>query len=80
MTSPAINMCAKAHQQNEQCTEADKMPTGNTGQMLTIEKKLLGTAIKRKGLCYLGVCDAFTGGPTMTPLLLFWKLAQHFWL
>lgn len=43
-------------------------------------KKLLGTAIKRKDLCYLGVCDAFTGGPTMTPLLLFWKLAHHFWL
>lgn len=33
-----LSTCAKKHQQNEQRTEADKMPTGNTGQMLTIEK------------------------------------------
>lgn len=56
-----------------------KCPQGTLDKCLPL-KKLLGTAIKRKDLCYLGVCDAFTGGPTMTPLLLFWKLARHFWL
>lgn len=43
-------------------------------------KKSLDTAIKRKDLCYLGICDAFSGGTTMNPQLLFWKLAHRFWL
>lgn len=63
-------------------TSAQKLTKGlqGTPDKCSLLKKLLGTAIKREDLCYLGVCDAFTGGPTMTPLLLFWKLAHHFWL
>lgn len=38
MALSAVNMCAKEHQQNKQSTESDKKPTGNMGQMLTIEK------------------------------------------
>lgn len=74
MASPATIMFAEEHQQNKQeYIEADKRLTGDTGELLTPEKIMLGTAIKRKELCYLGVCDACTGGHAMSPLLLFWK-------
>jgi len=36
---PAIIMLAEERQQNNQeCTKADKRPTGNPGEMLTLEK------------------------------------------
>lgn len=41
-------------------------------------KNTLGTAIKRKELCYLGRGDASTGGHA--PLLLFQKYTQRSWL
>lgn len=52
MALPAINICAKEHQQNKQSTESDKKPTGNTGQMLTIEKIVRNCNEKERSLLF----------------------------
>lgn len=73
MALPAITTFAESISKTTK--SAQKLTKGlqGTWEKCSPLEKMLGTAIKRKELCYLGVCDAFTGGRAMNPLLLFWK-------
>lgn len=71
MALAAIIMFAEEQKISKTTKSAYKLTKSLQG---TLEKcshleKTLGTAIKRKELCYLGVCDAFTSGDSSAAIL-----------
>lgn len=71
MALAAIIMFAEEQKISKTTKSAHKLTKSLQG---TLEKcshseKTLGTAIKRKELCYLGVCDAFTSGDSSAAIL-----------